>query len=854
MEELFREIERCVSLKDFSKAKELAQKIEPESMRHNMLGVLFYQENELDKALEHFQKALKLDPTNDDVLFNLSKVLFEKKNFFESWRYLTRIKDKTWEVYDLLGDTQLAQNNVPMALHYYSKAAQLSDLPQMKEKFEQAKIKFKRPEKIAIFCLPGLDNFIKDIAQVLSNVFEVKLIVTTDGNQIVQAYKWADIVWLEWANKLAVEITNKLEKMGKRILCRLHGYESLRPDFLRSIKWEKIDEVIFVAQNVLETAIQNCDHLKRKERTLIHNGLDLNKYTFKQRSKGPNLAFAGHFNYKKNPVLAVQILKKLVSLDERYNLQWAGTIQDERMYRYIGYILERMGIREKFHFVGWKDDINSFLENKNFFLSTSIHEGYGVAIMEAMAKGIKPVIHNFYVAEEFYPKDWIFNTVDEAVEMITSNDYDSERYRRFIEDVCSLEKQISEIFRVLLQRVSVSSNTVSEINCEIRKSYRIFNPLEYGIKVNISNYEDELEMKLNQAKAFINQVPTDLLINNVVPLIIDFLEEFIGKGIPYQKTVYYAFLKDLHEKGYYKQPPEPIISKFLEVFESIKRTGKILKPIVAFHNDGNLMVFDPLKRQQVRIPDSVSLLVASGHHRVAIAKFLGMRTVPTYVVSNQFVGDEGALGILITYWQPYLQEALPVYVKYIQEAYVGAFDGSYQSTIDQAKKEIVEKFVLRVKPKTLIDIGCNRGELSYRFLMYGVDVLGVDISPREKLNLPPDYKFIQLDVVKQDLPQIADVILFLSVYHHILYNHGKDKADEVFHRLFKQCRFLVFDSGHPEESGLYRQGWIKEMQKHFKTEKELFDHFGLNYFVLGKWRTTQGDERTIVVFENKDFS
>jgi len=372
--------------------------------------------------------------------------------------------------------------------------------------------------------------------------------------------------------------------------------------------------------------------------------------------------------------------------------------------------------------------------------------------------------------------------------------------------------------------------------------------------VNVGSYEDELETKLDQAKAVVNQVPTDLLVNNTIPLMINFLVEFIAKGIPYQRTLYYAFLKDVYEKGYYKQPPERIISKFLELFEAIKCTGKILKPVVAFHNDGNLMAFDPLKRQQVKIPDRVALLVASGRHRVAIAKFLGMKTVPAYVVSNQFVSNRGALGMLIVYWQPYLQEALPVYAKYIQETYVGAFDGSYQGTIDQAKKEIVEKFVLSVKPRTLIDIGCNRDELSYHFLKRGVDVLGVDISPREKLNLPPDYKFLQLDVAKQELPQTADVILFLSVYHHILYNYGKDKADEVFHRLLKQCRFLVFDSGHPEESGLYRQGWIKEMKKYFKTEKELLDHFGLNYSVLGRWRTTQGSERTIVVFENKNFS
>ncbi len=851
MEKLFKEINDCLSLGDFSKARELAEKIESESIKHNALGMIFYQEGELDKALEQFKSALTLDPTNDDLLFNFSKLLFEEKNFIDSWRYLTRIKNKDWQVYDLLGDTQLAQNNVAMALHYYSKAVQMSDLLQMKEKFEQAKAKFKRSEKLAIFCLPGLDNFIKDIAQVLSNVFEVKLVVTTDANQIVQAYKWADIVWLEWANEMAVEITNKLEKMGKRIFCRLHGYEALRNDFLKSIRWEKIDKVIFVAQNVLDTAVQNCELLRMKQKVLIHNGLDLSKYTFSERFKGPNIAFAGHFNYKKNPVLAVQILKKLILINERYNLYWAGTMQDERMYRYIGYILEKMGIKEKFHFVGWKNDINSFLEDKDIFLSTSIHEGYGVAILEAMAKGIKPVIHNFYVAEEFYPREWIFNTIDEAIEMITSDDYRSDNYRKFVEDKCSLERQIFEICQVLVQTDS-SFISLKESNF-LKTSFSVFNPIQQGITVNLHSYEDELETKLAEAKAFVNQVPTDLLINNVIPVMIDFLEEFIVRGTPPQRTVYYAFLKDVYEKGYYTSPPEPIIARYVELFESIRSSKRILKPIVAFYNDGRLMGFDPLKREPIRIPDDIAFLVASGRHRVAIAKFFGMETVPTYIVLNQFACENGAQSILTAYWQPYVEKLFPTYAKQSQDMYTGAFDGNYQNTIDPVKKKLIEQLVLKLKPKSLIDVGCNRGELSYHLTKLGIEVLGVDISPREKLRPPSDYNFMQLDIVKEDLPRTADVILFLSVYHHIFYNYGKDKADEVFYKLLKKCRFLVFDSGHPEELGLYRQGWINEMRKYFKTEQELLDHFGLTYFVLGRWRTTQGSKRTVVVFENEGF-
>ncbi|WP_165274665.1 glycosyltransferase [Thermotoga sp. Ku-13t] len=451
---MLEEIAKLVQKGEFEKAKLYADKIESALDRHNVLGIIFYQEGKLDEALNHFKKALEFDPTHDDVLFNYAKLLYEKQDYFESWRYLTRIKHKSWEVYDLLGDTQLKQDNLAMAVHYYRKACELNAPEQMKQKFEEARRLFKRSEKIAIFCLPGLDNFIKDIAQILSNIYEVKLVVTTDGRQIQEAYSWADIVWLEWANEMAVEITNKLPKAGKRILCRLHGYESLRTDFLNNIKWAKVDHVVFVAENVLKTALENCPQLRSVPHSLVWNGIDLTKFTFKIRKPGPNIVFVGHFNYKKNPVLAVQILKKLTDIDPRYNLSWAGQMQDERMQRYIWHVLERMGIQNKFKFDGFITNVEAYLEDKNVFLSTSIHEGYGVAILEAMSKGIKPVIHNFYVAEEFYPKEYIFHTVDEAVEMIRSFDYDSVKYREFVEQNCPLEKQVELIERTIKNRAS----------------------------------------------------------------------------------------------------------------------------------------------------------------------------------------------------------------------------------------------------------------------------------------------------------------------------------------------------------------------------------------------------------------
>ncbi|MDI3495976.1 MAG: hypothetical protein PWQ72_2103 [Pseudothermotoga sp.] len=92
--EIFEKISRLIQSKDFSKAKELAQNIPDEIDKNNTLGVISFYEEKNDDAINFFEKALRINPAHSDVLFNYSKALFEKQNYFESWRYLTRIPKK----------------------------------------------------------------------------------------------------------------------------------------------------------------------------------------------------------------------------------------------------------------------------------------------------------------------------------------------------------------------------------------------------------------------------------------------------------------------------------------------------------------------------------------------------------------------------------------------------------------------------------------------------------------------------------------------------------------------------------------------------------------------------------------
>jgi len=79
------------------------------------------------------------------------------------------------------------------------------------------------------------------------------------------------------------------------------------------------------------------------------------------------------------------------------------------------------------------ETVDKFLEGKNYLLHASHKEAFSYATGEAMAKGIKPVLHRFYGADGLWP-GITWDTIDQAIEMITEDRYDSASYRQYLID------------------------------------------------------------------------------------------------------------------------------------------------------------------------------------------------------------------------------------------------------------------------------------------------------------------------------------------------------------------------------------------------------------------------------------
>lgn len=116
--------------------------------------------------------------------------------------------------------------------------------------------KMDKKSKIAVLCLPGLEAFLTDIVEYLKKDYDVRTCYSKMTPELEAAIAWADIVWLEWANELAIELTQKVAALeNKKVIVRLHSYEALS-GYVQKIKWSVVDVIIFVANHIKQFVLQ----------------------------------------------------------------------------------------------------------------------------------------------------------------------------------------------------------------------------------------------------------------------------------------------------------------------------------------------------------------------------------------------------------------------------------------------------------------------------------------------------------------------------------------------------------------------------------------------------------------------
>jgi len=255
-----------------------------------------------------------------------------------------------------------------------------------------------------------------------------------------ELHEWSDVCFVDVCDNNA-KVASGYHFEGSRLVIRLIDIETWvhQPS---GVNWDFVDVAIFGAKHTMEYVRTYVNFPDRTKVYHIPFGVDLSKWTFRERDgSGKNVALVAHRWSAKGVPLLLQVVDKL---GPGWKLHLLGTKSGERwLHHYIDHMIGELGVDVVME--DWVDDLDGWLDDKDYHILPSFKESFSYVSGQSAAKGIKPLIHNFWRAGDIWPEEWIWNTIDECVDMILNQPYDSKSYLQFVEQNYSLDQMMMQI-------------------------------------------------------------------------------------------------------------------------------------------------------------------------------------------------------------------------------------------------------------------------------------------------------------------------------------------------------------------------------------------------------------------------
>ncbi|MHC4184674.1 MAG: glycosyltransferase [Planctomycetota bacterium] len=412
----------------------------------NDAGAILHCLGRSPEAIDHLTKARNLQADSAEIVWNLVEAYLADGRACEAallFDDMQRMGTLNPDVLNRIAAALLNQGNKAEAVETLLRSLQISPNQEILNRMIEV-IQTRRP-RIAFFCgLKGDTKFLTDIYEYARYRYLVQHSDAQSIDQMYEVMKTSDISWFEWCTDMVVE-ASKLPKVCKTVV-RLHRFEAYN-NWPSRVRWENIDVLVTVGNSFVKDALlrQVPDIEERTWLVTIPNGVNLDRFRLVERPRGKNLACVGYLNMRKNPMFLLQCMQKLHYIDPEYRLFFAGPFQDLMLEQYIRHMVQKLELTNVVSFDGWQHDVNSWLRDKHYIVSASIGESQGMGLLEAMACGLKPIVHNFPGASQIFPSEFLFDISEQFCEQICSGKYDPPRYRRFVEENYPLKEQLSQI-------------------------------------------------------------------------------------------------------------------------------------------------------------------------------------------------------------------------------------------------------------------------------------------------------------------------------------------------------------------------------------------------------------------------
>lgn len=147
--------------------------------------------------------------------------------------------------------------------------------------------------------------------------------------------------------------------------------------------------------------------------------------------------------------------------------------------------------------------------------------------------------------------------------------------------------------------------------------------------------------------------------------------------------------------------------------------------------------------------------------------------------------------------------------------------------------QLIRQQITRVGATTLIDLGCAEGYFVRQAARAGCVSLGVDGDVRRLMiaqtaavaDGDDSAGFMLAQITREFLDRLPlfDVVLYQSMMHHVMYEHGVDHAREILRCIgSKTAKALIIDMGQSNETA---SAWARLLPDMGSNPHEWIQHF-----------------------------
>jgi len=125
-----------------------------------------------------------------------------------------------------------------------------------------------------------------------------------------------------------------------------------------------------------------------------------------------------------DPIKRLDKVLSIASLtDSRTKFVLIGRVHNRNILLWLQRTAHKLGLANRVSFFTdiSKTQVKEILKSAKIYLHTMVYEHFGISIVEAMAAGCIPVVHNSGGAKEFIPEEFRYNDIRGAAEMIRKN-------------------------------------------------------------------------------------------------------------------------------------------------------------------------------------------------------------------------------------------------------------------------------------------------------------------------------------------------------------------------------------------------------------------------------------------------